>query len=136
MKPDLPYELEMARIVAGPLASTQDMGWNGAFKIRGPIGLDLALIISDQNGWEHVSVQEIPPNKHTQQKTPSWETMCWVKDLIWDKNEWVAQFHPAEDEYVDAHPYVLHLWAPTDTTFPTPPSWMVGPRKKKNRHGR
>lgn len=136
MKKDVPRELELGRIMLGPLASSATMKFNGAFKIRGPYDDTFFLIVSDGGGWEHVSVQVVS-ERGVPQACPIWEEMCWVKDLVWEKDEWVIQFHPAEKDYVNNHPYVLHLWRPTDGKFPTPPAEFVGIRmKRKDRHGR
>lgn len=94
-------------------SSSKD-GNNGLF-----LSGNLKIIASDGEGWEHVSVSV---------KTlaiPAWSTMCKVKDLFWDKEDWVIQYHPAESEYVDNYP-CLHLWRPVGQDFPKPPSWLVG----------
>jgi hypothetical protein len=51
--------------------------------------------------------------------------MCWVKDLFFDDDEWVLQFHPPKDKNINIHPYVLHLWSNVDTDIPTPPRECV-----------
>ena len=63
------------------------------------------VIASDGLDWEHVSVTIA--NK---QRTPRWEEMCKIKDLFWGPEDCVIQFHPPQSEYVNAHPYCLHLW--------------------------
>lgn len=41
----------------------------------------------------------------------------------------VVASHPPVTDYVNFHPYCLHLWAPMDgIKIPLPPSWMVGPK--------
>jgi hypothetical protein len=52
--------------------------------------------------------------------------MSHVKDMFWDTEETVVQYHPPESEYVNTHPYVLHLWRQTDAELPRPPAIMVG----------
>jgi hypothetical protein len=52
--------------------------------------------------------------------------MCFVKNLFWDPDECVVQFHPPESEYINNHPNVLHLWRNNRIRFPMPPSIMVG----------
>lgn len=54
--------------------------------------------------------------------------MCQVKDLFWDPEDWVVQFHPAHSEYVNNHPGVLHLWRCLTQPFPQPDRLMVGVR--------
>ena len=54
--------------------------------------------------------------------------MCFVKDLFWDDEETVVQFHPPRSEYVNYHPYCLHLWKQVATKVDLPPSIFVGPK--------
>lgn len=73
--------------------------------------------------WEHVSVSiQNHPNS-----LPTWEEMCWIKSIFWDKEDVVVQFHPAESEYVN-FANVLHLWRHRTAAFPTPPHYLVGPK--------
>ena len=71
--------------------------------------------------WEHVSVSN-------EARCPTWEEMCWIKSLFWEDEEVVVQFHPAKSEYVNYHPFCLHLWKPIGFELPTPPAIAVGPR--------
>lgn len=80
----------------------------------------LRCIASDSKEWKHVSV-----SIENDRRPPKWETMCFVKDLFWDDEDWVMQFHPAKSEYVNFHSGCLHLWKP-DADFPKPDSMMVG----------
>lgn len=82
------------------------------------------VIASWGGGWEHVSVC---PFKH--HIIPSWEDMCRLKEMFFREDEWVVQFHPAKDQYVNNMPNCLHLWKPVNENLPTPPSWMTGLRK-------
>jgi len=52
---------------------------------------------------EHVSVQG-------KKGTPSWEVMCAIKDIFWEPEDEVIQYHPKKSEYVNMHPNVLHMW--------------------------
>lgn len=110
------------RIKSGALASTDGEGNNGAFMIRSlKIKVVLAAIASDQGGWEHVSVS-LPS------RCPTWEEMCFVKNLFWDEDDFVVQMHPPKSDYVNCHPFCLHLWRKTGTNdfCERPPSVMVG----------
>ena len=51
--------------------------------------------------------------------------MCFIKDLFFNEDETVVQYHPAKSDYVNNNPYVLHLWRPTDQDIPQPPTFMV-----------
>lgn len=79
----------------------------------------LNFIFSYQMGWEHLSVS-MPS------KTPSWDQMCMMKDVFWNKDEACVQYHPKEEDYVNMHPHCLHIWKPTDQDLPTPPHILVG----------
>jgi len=108
---------EKYRIRIGSMASTQSYGCNGAFDIKS-IKLKAHAIAGDGAGWEHVSVS-------LQHRCPTWEEMCFVKSLFWDKEDCVIQFHPSEKDYVNCHPYCLHLWRQKGIEFITPPTWMI-----------
>lgn len=79
------------------------------------------VIWSYGGGWEHVSVC---PYKST--KIPSWEDMCKIKDIFWNEDECVVQYHPPKSEYVNNMSNCLHLWRPIDVEMPMPPSIFVG----------
>jgi hypothetical protein len=115
------------RIKTGLLKSDNNFGNNGAFKI--PISEDINAIViaSDGSGWEHVSLHIIEDGKT---ETPGWEEMCKIKDLFWDKEDCVVQYHPPESQYVNNHENVLHLWKPVNFKIPMPPLIMVGFKDK------
>ena len=110
---------EAYRIKVGPMASNSSYGNNGCFLV--PNKPDLFCIASDGGGWEHVSVSLIK-----QKRTPTWDEMCAIKDLFWGPEDVVVQYHPRRSEYVNLHPYCLHLWRQVGTAVETPPKFMVG----------
>jgi len=125
---------EASRVTDGPMGTRPDEGQYGAFYVPSPEpGWILAIIATDGAddatpeavGWEHVSVNVI---KGKQSRCPSWKEMSFVKDLFWDAEDVVVQFHPRRSEYVNMHLNVLHLWRPTHVVIPTPPSILVGIR--------
>lgn len=73
--------------------------------------------------WQHVSVS-IEGDK----RPPRWSVMCIVKDLFWEPEDCVVQFHPPRSEYVNFHEGCLHLWRPLVEKMPMPLSIMVGPK--------
>jgi hypothetical protein len=75
--------------------------------------------------WEHVSVS-IAHKGQPQTRTPTWQEMCYIKGVFWDDEDCVVQYHPAKNEYVNMHQFVLHLWRPVNQAIPTPPKIMVG----------
>lgn len=88
----------------------------GAFQI--PLNDTCVRVFADnginEKDWEHVSVS-LPD------RCPTWSEMCEIKKLFFDDNETVVQFHPPKAEYVNFHPYCLHLWR-YKHTYPLPKS--------------
>jgi len=118
MKAIVPAELERKRIIAGRGASTATYGMNGAFTLRYK-NKSLFVIASDGGEWDHVSVS-------LKSRTPTWEEMCYVKDLFFREDEVVIQYHPAKADYVNNCNTCLHMWRPQNEFIPTPPRIMVG----------
>ena len=112
-------QIEKYRIREGKLASDASFGNNGAFMVNPTKSQELGIIVSDGEGWDHVSVS-------TQARCPTWQEMCWVKDLFFSSSEVVIQYHSAKRDYVNNHPYCLHLWKPHGLEIPIPPASMVG----------
>jgi len=114
---------ERHRVKDGVMGSTSEIGNNGCFQLK--INDRLYKIVASQDlGWEHVSASPIVALGRIQ-KPPTWEIMCEIKTRFWGKQDIVLQYHPAEKDYVNCHPFTLHLWRPTDEKIPTPPKWMV-----------
>ena len=100
----------------------EDGGWAEAHLASSKKRNIAAVVFSNGGGWEHVSVS-------FNHRCPTWEEMCEIKNLFFHPDEVVVQYHPAESEYVNTHPYCLHLWRPIGQAMPTPPAWMVGLKK-------
>jgi hypothetical protein len=113
---------EKYRITNGIMGSDETYGNNGAFKISiKKLKIDLFCVASDQLGWDHVSVS-------TSTRCPTWEEMSFIKNLFWDDEDCVIQYHPPKSQYVNNHPYCLHLWRPTyqGATIMQPHRSLVG----------
>jgi len=106
------------RIRTGPFASKDDFGPNGYFLVPFENSL-LVVIASDGMGWDHVSVS-------LKNRAPNWREMTFIKDLFFDPEETVIQFHPKKSEYVNNHDYCLHIWKKQGEDFELPPSILVG----------
>lgn len=100
------------RIISG---GPEDGGFAAMYPRRGTY---LRMIASWEEGWEHVSVS-------TASRVPHWDEMQFIKELFWLDDEVVMQLHPAKSRYINTHPFVLHLWRPTEQEIPTPPLDMV-----------
>ena len=111
---------EKFRIKHGFMGSDTTNGNNGAFEIivKTHVKQKFFAIASDGLGWEHVSVSR-------EDRCPTWEEMCAIKDLFWDKTDCVVQYHPPDNEYVNDHKYCLHLWRCKTKEFPIPDQLLV-----------
>lgn len=115
------------RVIEGPYGSFPEDGNNGMFRIvmKKSINVDRRLrylcVASDGGGWEHVSVS-LP------WRCPTWNEMCAIKNIFWDPEDLVVQFHPPASEYVNNHPNCLHLWRKCGSNdfCETPPAEFVG----------
>lgn len=105
------------RVHKGPLASDDSYGCNGMFLVNYR-KTRLAVVVSDGGGWDHVSVS-------CDHRCPTWNEMCYVKNLFWMPEEAVIQFHPPESDYVNNHPNCLHMWMQQGATIEMPPTIFV-----------
>lgn len=80
---------------------------------------NLRVVASCGGDWEHVSVSL--PNR-----CPNWKEMCFIKDLFWDEEDCVVQYHPPKSEYINNCKNCLHLWRPMKQEIPRPPKIFVG----------
>lgn len=99
-----------------------DGGWAEAHLASSKKQRPAMVVFSWGGGWDHVSVSFA-------NRTPTWEEMCEIKRMFFHPDEICAQLHPMESEYVNNHPYTLHIWRPQKSVMPTPPAWMVGAKK-------
>lgn len=76
------------------------------------------VVFSWGGGWEHVSVSY-------PRRCPTLEEMCKIKDMFWNDDEYVIEYHPPKSEYINRHPYCLHLWRKCGENFETPPTNFV-----------
>lgn len=140
---------ELARNTVHPLLKTTSAdGNNGAFALESPSHLSRP---SQGGSWRsfarhrhehsraptqrlggrpdrshHCGSLWAVPTRPPKMRTPNWREMSYVKDLCWDAEDVVIQFHPRKSEYVNNHPHVLHLWRNTRVEMPTPPPELVG----------
>ncbi|CAM3772184.1 DUF7694 domain-containing protein [Vibrio vulnificus] len=118
----VPEKYRIKQGINGMMQSDETFGNNGLFIIKSAkLKSPLTVIASDGADWEHVSVS-------LTHRTPTWEEMSFVKSLFWDDEDAVIQIHPPKSQYVNNHPYTLHLWRKLDTNafFEAPHSLLVG----------
>lgn len=97
-------------------------GGNGCFKVFVK-GRSFFVIASNGGGWDHVSVT---PSNRKRQTCPTWDEMCAIVEMFFEPEECAVQFHPARSEYVNNHPYCLHIWRPNSgEKLPVPPKLFV-----------
>lgn len=122
----------------GQMASTDRDGMNGAFQVPITINRMTVAMCIVSNGtmpgakesgldWEHVSIhiRDLSQPIRDQQRVPTWDEMCWIKELFWNQDEEVIQVHPKKENYVNTHQNVLHLWRPVDGIIRLPNKIMV-----------
>ena len=90
-------------------------GISGWVTIKGQI---FFCIAANGGGWDHVSVSH-------KKRCPTWEEMCVIKEIFFFPEECCCEYHPAESDYVNVHPFCLHIWKPQDVELPTPPKLFV-----------
>lgn len=104
------------------MSSDESYGNNGAFQFCLSKTEQVFVIVSNGGGWEHVSAHVASKGER---RVPTWAEMCKIKSMFWDKEATVIQFHPKKSEYVNKHPYVLHLWRPINQEIPTPDTDLI-----------
>lgn len=119
--------VEIYRVKTGPMGSDASYGNNGMFVVphrsAAPKPRYLQVIVSDGEGWDHVSVS-LPD------RCPTWEEMQYVRSLWFTNEEWVVQYSPPKSAHINVHPFCLHLWRKQEAEtlwLPVPPAWMIAP---------
>jgi hypothetical protein len=107
------------RIRTGQYGSDETAGWNGCFLV--PLEGEMwHVMLGDGMGWQHLSISNAQ-----RRILPSWNVMCRVKEAFFSDEDWCVQFHPAKDDYINDHPYTLHLWRPLNEPLPVPHACLV-----------
>lgn len=78
------------------------------------------VIASNGQGWDHISVCLLDNKGKFVERTPNWDEMCEIKRLFFKTHEQTVEFHPKEEDYINDHPYVLHMWRYNVAEFPLP----------------
>lgn len=109
-----------AEIIKNPNVAAKQLGQDGgAFDVV--IGKQtFCVVASFVFDWDHVSV-----SIYGAERCPRWNEMQTIKEIFFDDSEVCMQLHPAKINYINNHPYTLHLWSPQKEIIPLPPIWMV-----------
>lgn len=99
-----------------------DMGGLFRFPVKNGFRA-LRVVATIGSGWEHTSVTL--DKKIICSKTPNWYEMCFVKNMFWDDEDIVWQYHLPADDNVNIHPGCLHLWRKQNFDMPLPIKIMV-----------
>lgn len=76
-----------------------------------PTGVRASVVVGrNEDGMEHVSIELFA------RRLPTWNEMCFIKNIFWNEEEMVVQIHPKASEYVNITES-LHLWRPIDGDF-------------------
>lgn len=136
MKAQVSQAVERGRIANAMNAGVPQLSPWGQFALMSPFDSYLIVVASvgHVEDWEQMGFQG-PPFDHVsvsvlrENRCPTWEEMCWVKDQFFEPEELVLQYHPPKSEYVSFHRYCLHLWKPVGVTIPLPPTLTIAPTK-------
>lgn len=93
--------------------------YGGVFSVPSPEdGESLRVVASSAGGWDHVSVSR-------ETRCPTWAEMDHIKRLFFKENEVAVQFHVAEEDHINVHPFCLHLWRNKKNKIELPPKIFV-----------
>lgn len=88
------------------------------------------VVFSIGMGWEHMSVSLLKINGKNKiekvERCPTWEEMCFLKNVFWTPEECCVQYHPAMADYISNHKWCLHVWRSTEVQMPVPDTVLVG----------
>lgn len=72
-------------------------GGCGMLYLNGTKAKPASVVFSWGGGWEHVSVSY-------KNRVPTWDEMCKIKDMFWNDDECVVQYHPPEIRICECSP--------------------------------
>ena len=72
------------------------------------------IIASFDEGWQHVSVSCF------YNIMPTWDIMEIIKNKFFRDDEFVVEYHPKKEDYVNNKENCLHMWSPIGYDLPYP----------------
>lgn len=129
MRQEPNVRIEQYRVVHPTLGGSEP-GANWGYFERGPLRI-ISSGFAEGNpaakGWEHVSVSCIDrKNGLPYNRNPTWNEMAEVKEMFWEDEETVIQFHPRRSAYINEMEFCLHLWKMAETEYILPPRNLIG----------
>lgn len=85
----------------------QDNGGFFMIPVRGRGDSIICAVATSDNSWDHVSLKLLVDGLF---EMPTWDVMEFAKQLFWEPEACVVQYHPPCSEYVCNDKDVLHLW--------------------------
>lgn len=81
-----------------------------------------AFVIASEDfvGWDHVSAHIISVESGSLNRTPNNEEMQFLRNIFFEDEDVVVEFHPAKKDYINNYSYALHMWKSTDNVFSFP----------------
>lgn len=90
------------------------VAWRGVNAKNGPFTVIMSgRIETDGKKWLHVSVAHAT-------RLPSWELLKEIKRIFIGRERQAIQILPNEKNYINKHPYCLHLFCCIDEPDPVP----------------
>lgn len=82
-------------------------------------------VASVGEGWQHVSVSGY------EGKMPTWDVMENIKKKFFNDEEFVVEYHPKKEDYVNNCDNCLHIWSPLERELPYPDLNTIRKNKPK-----
>lgn len=79
-----------------------------SFEVKA-MGNEFNVVASIEPNQEHISI-----TLRHKKRIPTWEEMKAIKDIFFDAEEECYQVFPKKSEYVNLHPYCMHIWRDRD----------------------
>lgn len=89
--------------------------WGDGYRVLHRTGIRCILSTApfpDGREWLHISCSR-------ENRIPSWDDMKFVKETF-ARDKLAVQVFPPPEEYVNEHPFCLHLWVPLTGERPLP----------------
>lgn len=104
---ELAFDVIKPRVLPGNYRQLEDYANAGYFTRADGMTIISEVAEYEKRLWLHVSCAFAD-------RLPSWADLREVKTVFCGPKRLALSIQPSEAEYVNVHPYVLHLWCPLD----------------------